>query len=104
MDRTKIGVQTALASLPAWSAVEGRDAITRSYRFGDFRGAFAFMSSVALWAERRNHHPEWFNVYDRVTVTLSTHDAGGVTEWDVDLAKACDEAADALGARPNSGG
>jgi 4a-hydroxytetrahydrobiopterin dehydratase len=77
----------ALAALPGWSDVAGRDAITKAFRFADFNEAFAFMTRVALTAERMNHHPEWFNVYDRVSVTLATHDAGGVTERDVALAR-----------------
>ncbi len=88
-----IGAQAALAQLGGWSAAEGRDAITKSFRFKDFARAFGFMAEVALVAERMDHHPEWFNVYNRVDVLLSTHDAGGVTERDVALARAMDEAA-----------
>ncbi|GAA0572690.1 4a-hydroxytetrahydrobiopterin dehydratase [Caenispirillum bisanense] len=80
----------ALAALPHWRAVEGRDAITRTYRFEDFNAAFGFMTRVALVAEVMNHHPEWFNVYNRVDVTLATHDAGGLTARDVQLAQAMD--------------
>lgn len=80
----------ALAALPHWRAVEGRDAITRTYRFEDFNAAFGFMTRVALVAEAMNHHPEWFNVYNRVDVTLATHDAGGLTARDVQLAQAMD--------------
>jgi 4a-hydroxytetrahydrobiopterin dehydratase len=76
----------ALAQLPAWREVEGRDAITRSLRFADFNEAWGFMARVALQAERADHHPEWFNVYNRVEITLSTHDAGGLTARDVELA------------------
>ncbi|EME70609.1 pterin-4-alpha-carbinolamine dehydratase [Paramagnetospirillum caucaseum] len=83
----------ALAELDGWTDVEGRDAIRRSLRFGDFTEAFGFMTRVALVAERMNHHPEWFNVWNRVDVTLSTHDAGGVTQKDIDLAHAIDGAA-----------
>jgi 4a-hydroxytetrahydrobiopterin dehydratase len=83
----------ALADLPEWSEVEGRDAITRSFRFKTFNQAFGFMTRVALKAERLDHHPEWFNVYNRVDVTLATHDAGGVTELDVKLATFIDKAA-----------
>lgn len=82
--------RAALASLPEWREVEGRDAITRSLRFADFGAAFAFMTRVALRAEQMNHHPEWFNVYDRVDVTLSTHDADGLSELDVELARFID--------------
>lgn len=80
----------ALRALPQWRPVEGRDAITRSLRFADFGEAWAFMSRVALLAERMDHHPEWFNVFSRVDITLSTHDAGGLSERDVVLAKAID--------------
>lgn len=81
---------SALKDLPQWSGVEGRDAITRSFKFKDFNAAFGFMARVALLAEKMDHHPEWFNVYNRVEVTLSTHDAGGVTEKDVRMARAMD--------------
>ena len=80
----------ALELLSAWSLVEGRDAITRSLRFKDFNAAFGFMSRVALAAEKLDHHPEWCNVYNRVDITLSTHDAGGLTELDVTLARQID--------------
>ena len=83
----------AMGQLPGWSAVEGRDAIAKTFRFKDFNAAFGFMSRVALLAERMDHHPEWFNVYNRVEVTLATHDAGGVTERDVRMAKFMDEIA-----------
>ena len=83
----------ALKALPGWSEVEGRDAITRSFRFKTFNQAFGFMTRVALKAERLDHHPEWFNVYNRVDVTLATHDAGGVSELDVKLATFIDKAA-----------
>jgi 4a-hydroxytetrahydrobiopterin dehydratase len=76
----------ALAQLPAWREAEGRDAITRSLRFADFNEAWGFMARVALQAERADHHPEWSNVYNRVEITLSTHDAGGLTARDVALA------------------
>jgi 4a-hydroxytetrahydrobiopterin dehydratase len=94
----KIGAAAALAQLPGWSAVEGRDAIGRSYRFRDFNAAFGFMSRVALTAEKLDHHPEWSNVYNRVEVVLTTHDAEGVTALDVQLAGFMDDAAGALGA------
>jgi len=83
----------ALASLDGWREVEGRDAITKSFRFADFNAAFAFMTRAALTAEKMDHHPEWFNVYNRVEVTLSTHDASGVTDLDVKLATFMDGAA-----------
>jgi 4a-hydroxytetrahydrobiopterin dehydratase len=81
--------------LPApsgWKREENRDAITREYLFKDFNRAFAFMTQVALAAEKADHHPEWSNVYNKVRVTLSTHDAGGVTQKDLDLARFADEA------------
>lgn len=94
----KLGAAEALKSLPAWGAAAGRDAIQRSFKFSDFNAAFGFMSRVALMAEKLDHHPEWFNVYSRVEVTLATHDAGGVTELDVKLARFMDDVAAALGA------
>jgi len=87
-----LGAPAALAGLDGWRAVEGRDAIFRSYRFKGFGEAFAFMTRAALAAERLDHHPEWFNVYNKVRITLSTHDAGGVTQKDIDLARFIDEA------------
>jgi 4a-hydroxytetrahydrobiopterin dehydratase len=83
----------ALAEVPHWAEVEGRDAITRSFRFTSFNEAFAFMTRVALKAEFMNHHPEWLNVYNRVDVTLATHDAGGLTALDIELARFADRAA-----------
>ena len=94
---TKIGAAAALKDLPAWTAVDGRDAIHRAYRFKDFNAAFGFMSRAALMAEKLDHHPEWSNVYNRVEVTLATHDADGVTALDVQLARFMDEVAGALG-------
>ena len=75
-----------------WSREQNRDAITREFIFPDFNRAFAFMTQVALAAEKADHHPEWFNVYNKVRVTLTTHDAGGVTQKDLDLARFADEA------------
>jgi len=90
----KIGAAAALAKLPGWAKVEGdRDAITRTYKFKDFNEAFGFMTRAALMADKLDHHPEWFNVYNRVEVTLTTHDADGVTESDVALAAFMDKAA-----------
>jgi len=77
----------ALGQLDGWSEVKGRDAITKKFVFKDFNQAFGFMTRVALVAEKLDHHPEWFNVYKTVEVTLSTHDAGGLTERDVALAE-----------------
>ena len=90
----KIPVQAALTQLEGWQPAAGREAIVKSYRFKDFAQAFSVMTRVALAAEKLDHHPEWFNVYNRLEVTLATHDAGGVTELDVTLAKVLDEAAD----------
>jgi 4a-hydroxytetrahydrobiopterin dehydratase len=95
----RIGAEAALKHLDGWSAVEGRDAIAKTFRFEDFAAAFAWMSRIALAAEKLDHHPEWFNVYSRVEVTLATHDAGGVTELDVKLAKLMDTAAKSAGAK-----
>jgi 4a-hydroxytetrahydrobiopterin dehydratase len=78
----------ALAKLDGWNEVSGRDAITRKFQFKNFNEAFGFMSRAALMAEKLDHHPEWFNVYKTVEVTLSTHDADGVTELDIKLAEA----------------
>jgi 4a-hydroxytetrahydrobiopterin dehydratase len=80
-----------LARLKGWSEVSGRDAISKRFVFADFNEAFGFMSRVALMAEKLDHHPEWHNVYKTVDVTLSTHDAGGLTERDVKLAEAMDK-------------
>lgn len=82
--------RTGLARLPEWKPVDGRDAITRSFAFPDFGAAFGWMTRVALLAERMDHHPEWSNTYNRVTVVLSTHDAGGLTRADLALAEAID--------------
>ncbi len=81
----------ALAPLNGWSEVKGRDAISKKFVFADFNEAFGFMARVALAAEKLDHHPEWSNVYKTVEVTLSTHDAGGLTELDVKLAEAMDK-------------
>ena len=76
--------------LPEWSMAQGRDAIRREFRFKDFSQAWGFMARVALLAEKHDHHPEWSNVWNKVEITLSTHDAGGLTGNDVTLAKAID--------------
>jgi 4a-hydroxytetrahydrobiopterin dehydratase len=89
----RIGAAAALAELPGWSAAEGRDAIVKTFKFADFNAAFGWMTRVALAAEKLDHHPEWFNVYSRVEVLLATHDAEGVTELDVTLAKLMDATA-----------
>jgi 4a-hydroxytetrahydrobiopterin dehydratase len=80
----------ALAALPKWQEVPGRDAIKRSLKFADFSQAWGFMTRVALAAEKADHHPEWSNVYSNVEIVLSTHDAGGLSEKDVALAKLID--------------
>ena len=85
--------KAALAKLSGWSELSGRDAITRKFVFKDFNQAFGFMTRAALVAEKMDHHPEWFNVYKTVDVTLSTHDAGGVTALDIKLAEAMDKIA-----------
>lgn len=90
---TKIdeGTRADLARrLPQWALLPDRDAIARSFKFQDFSAAFGFMTRVALAAEKMDHHPEWFNVYNRVDITLSTHDAGGLTERDLKLAALID--------------
>lgn len=87
----------ALAALPGWQDVAGRDAIAKTFTFADFNAAFGFMARVALVAEKLDHHPEWSNVYKTVAVTLATHDAGGVTERDVALATAMERIAGATG-------
>ena len=87
--------KAALAKLPGWSEAKDRDAITKTFVFRDFNEAFGFMTRAALVAEKLDHHPEWFNVYKTVTVTLSTHDAGGLTERDITLAEAMNRLAGA---------
>lgn len=95
-----IGAEKAVQTLTDWSVDAGEgDAIRRTFRFADFNAAFGFMTRVALMADKRDHHPEWFNVYDRVEVRLTTHDAGGVTDKDVELARFMDTVAIAMGAR-----
>jgi 4a-hydroxytetrahydrobiopterin dehydratase len=79
---------TLAGKLPGWSLVDGRDAIMRSFQFRDFSEAWGFMNRVALLAESQNHHPDWSNVWSRVRIELSTHDAGGLTDNDVRLAQA----------------
>ncbi len=85
--------RSAVAELDGWVDAPDRDAIVRSFKFRDFNQAFGFMARVALEAERMNHHPEWSNVYNRVEVTLATHDCGGVSERDIALARFIDKAA-----------
>jgi 4a-hydroxytetrahydrobiopterin dehydratase len=85
--------KTALGLLKGWSEANGRDAITKKFVFADFNQAFGFMTRAALVAEKLDHHPEWFNVYKTVDVTLSTHDAGGLTDLDIKLAEMMDKLA-----------
>jgi 4a-hydroxytetrahydrobiopterin dehydratase len=88
--------KAALQGLAGWNEVAGREAIARTFTFKDFNEAFGFMTRAALVAEKRDHHPEWRNVYKTVEVVLATHDAGGVTALDVDLAKAMNAIASQL--------
>lgn len=91
IERLSEAARASLAgTLPQWKKLPDRDAIQRSFSFPDFAHAWAFMSRVALLAEQHDHHPEWFNVYNRVDITLSTHDADGLSSRDVALAKAID--------------
>ena len=85
---TSAELATALASLPGWAVVNAK--LHREYRFPDFVHAFGFMATAAIAIEKMNHHPEWFNVYNKVIVDLTTHDAGGITQKDVDLARLLD--------------
>ena len=84
---SKTEVTKKLKKLSGWKLVKGRSAITKTFQFKDFTEAFGWMTSMALYAEKKDHHPEWFNVYNTVEVTLSTHDAGGITQLDIELAK-----------------
>jgi len=93
-----IGAAALTARLTDWSAAgDARDAVFRRFQFADFKTAFAFMSASALKAEQMDHHPEWSNVYNKVEVTLTTHDAGGVTAKDSELAEFMDDLARRLG-------
>ncbi|OJY06796.1 MAG: 4a-hydroxytetrahydrobiopterin dehydratase [Rhizobiales bacterium 63-22] len=80
-------LQRALSGLEGWRKLEGREAIGRNFQFKDFNAAFGFMTRMALHAEKLDHHPEWFNVYNRVDVTLATHSANGITELDIEMAQ-----------------
>ena len=82
--------ETWLSALAEWQMVDGKDAIRRTFEFADFSEAWGFMSRVALIADAQDHHPEWFNVYNKVEITLTTHDAGGLSQRDVKMAKAID--------------
>jgi 4a-hydroxytetrahydrobiopterin dehydratase len=87
-------LDAAMALLPHWSHDAAQDRITRQFKFGDFSQAFAFMTRVALAVEKADHHPDWSNVYNKVTISLSTHDAGGISQKDIHLAKKIDALAD----------
>jgi len=84
---SKTEVTKKLKRLSGWKLIKGRNAITKTFKFKNFSEAFGWMTSMALYAEKKDHHPEWFNVYSTVEVTLSTHDAGGVTTLDLDMAR-----------------
>ncbi|MDF2367399.1 4a-hydroxytetrahydrobiopterin dehydratase [Sneathiella sp.] len=84
-------IEDALHTLDGWTAVDGREAIKKSFKFSNFNQAFAFMTRVALKAEKMDHHPEWFNVYNRVDVTLATHDVNGLSSKDIELADFMDK-------------
>ena len=100
MTEARLDVAETLKILPSWRAFDGeRSAIVRTLKFADFNAAFGFMTRVALLADKVDHHPEWSNVYNRVQVLLTTHDAGGVTQRDIDMAGFIDEAAAALGGK-----
>lgn len=97
MKLTPTDARALLQTLPDWRFDAARGGlIAREFVFQDFAQAFGFMSQIALVAERRNHHPEWFNVYNRVQVTLTTHDAGGLSMKDIELARTMDRVAAAL--------
>ena len=84
---TTTEVTRTLKRLSGWKMVKGRNAITKTFKFKDFMQAFGWMTAMAIYAEKKDHHPEWFNVYSTVVVTLSTHDSGGVTKLDLDMAQ-----------------
>jgi len=92
MDRLSAAARALLPhDLPEWKADAQRDALNRTFVFADFSAAFGFMTRLALYAERVNHHPEWFNVYNRVEIVLTTHDAGGLSQRDVEFARHADQ-------------
>ena len=93
MINKKLTVQeqkVAIAKLKGWKTVKGRNAISKTFEFKNFNQAFSWMTAMALHAERMDHHPEWFNVYNKIIVTLSTHDVGGISKLDIKLAKLMD--------------
>ncbi|MGC6472382.1 MAG: 4a-hydroxytetrahydrobiopterin dehydratase [Parvibaculales bacterium] len=87
----------AMKKLPGWTKVRGKEAIQKTFTFTSFSAAFAWMTKIALRAEQLNHHPEWFNVYNSVTVTLTTHDVGGLSQLDVDMASYMNKTAGSAG-------
>ncbi|PDT13282.1 4a-hydroxytetrahydrobiopterin dehydratase [Rhizobium sp. M1] len=89
----RAAVEAQLAGLSGWALNDAASSISKTFKFSNFIEAFGFMTEAAITAEKLNHHPEWFNVYSRVDVTLNTHDAGGLTELDFKLAKAMEKAA-----------
>lgn len=91
LDRNDIETQLNAANMAGWALAADKDALTKTFIFKNFSESFAFMARCALLAEKMNHHPEWFNVWNRVEVTLNTHDAGGVTELDLKMAKAMND-------------
>jgi 4a-hydroxytetrahydrobiopterin dehydratase len=93
MQYRKCGAAEAVAKLDGWSVVQGREAIAKRYQFADFNAAFGFMTRVALYCEKLDHHPEWSNVYNRIDVLLRTHDVDGVTDIDITLANFMDRTA-----------
>lgn len=88
---TENQIVTALSALNDWQRLSGRDAIGKSFKLKNFRRAFAFMTEIAFLAEKADHHPEWSNVYNRLDIVLTTHDAGGVSQRDIDLAREIDK-------------
>ena len=90
---TKTEVTQKLKRLSGWKMVKGRNAITKTFKFKDFMQAFGWMTAMAIYAEKKDHHPEWFNVYNRVEVVLTTHDAGGISQLDIDMARFMDRTA-----------
>ena len=84
---SKTELEKKLKRLSGWKLVNDRSAITKTFKFNNFQDAFSWMTSIAIYAEKKDHHPEWFNVYNTIEVTLSTHDAGGITSLDLDMAR-----------------
>ena len=91
----------ALAKLTGWQKMRGREAIGKQYVFANFSASFAWMTQIALYAEKIDHHPEWFNVYNKIEVVLATHEAGGITQKDIAMARYMDKCAKALKGKPS---